>query len=226
MQASNFDELTKALASTTSRRQALKTIATASIGSLLGLGGIRTAFGKNKNCAHFCAAVFGANTPAANQCTNDAAHGSGLCFRCGSADPSQICCVRNTMGYCSSYTGAQCPCNSAQCQTCDSIEGACVGCPSGQTCCSGTCAGCCSNSDCSTGQVCHNGSCCEPCGPPCGCCASITSNFVCSSNNDCCEGLTCCASGVFISSCKIAAGGTCSSSAECCSNQCCAGRCC
>src|SRR5438309_4384847 len=86
MQPSNFDELTKALATSTSRRHALRLIATASIGSLFGLGGITTAFARhraritapsggsksNSNCAKFCAQTFGPNTPAANQCTSDA----------------------------------------------------------------------------------------------------------------------------------------------------------
>jgi len=47
MQPSNFDELTKALATSTSRRHALRLIVTASIGSLFGLGGISTAFGRH-----------------------------------------------------------------------------------------------------------------------------------------------------------------------------------
>jgi len=90
MQSSNFDELTKALAASTSRRHALRLIATASIGGLFGLGGLTTAFGRhrvksttspsrgpNKNCAKWCAQVFGPNTSAAGQCTSDAAHSRG-----------------------------------------------------------------------------------------------------------------------------------------------------
>ena len=42
MEPNTFDELTKALATATSRRQALKTIAAATIGGVLGLGGIGT----------------------------------------------------------------------------------------------------------------------------------------------------------------------------------------
>src|SRR5216110_2984728 len=98
MNPSNFDDLTKALANSTSRRHALRTIVTTSIGSLLGLTSIGTAFARhqhraktskpsgpkgNSNCAQFCAAVFGPNTPAANQCTSDAAHNKGLCHDCG-----------------------------------------------------------------------------------------------------------------------------------------------
>jgi acyl-CoA synthetase (AMP-forming)/AMP-acid ligase II len=43
MESSRFDELTKALATSTSRRQALKTIAATTLGSILGLSGLGTA---------------------------------------------------------------------------------------------------------------------------------------------------------------------------------------
>ena len=126
MEPTKFDDLTKALATSTSRRQALKTIAATTLGSILGLSGIGTAFGKNKTCAQWCAAVFGDNTPAAKQCTSDAAHGTGLCQTCGSATPtSSICCTRNASGFCSSYSPTL-PC----------------ACPSGQTCQNGTCSVC------------------------------------------------------------------------------------
>ena len=47
MEPSRFDELTKALATSTSRRQALKTIAATTLGGILGLVGIGTAFAKH-----------------------------------------------------------------------------------------------------------------------------------------------------------------------------------
>jgi hypothetical protein len=47
MEPSKFDELTKTLATSTSRRQALKTIAATTLGGLLGLAGIGTAFAKD-----------------------------------------------------------------------------------------------------------------------------------------------------------------------------------
>src|SRR5438067_8932055 len=189
MQPSNFDELTKALATSTSRRQALRTILGASIGGLLGIGGISTAFGRqrhrtritapsgpkgNSNCAKWCAQVFGPNTSAAGQCASQAAHGTGLCRMCGTADPSSICCVRNTSGYCSGTSAARCPCDSAQCQTCDEQHGNCVStCSSSETCCNGTCAQCCMDSDC-TGQKCCSGTCSQ-----------------CSADSDCPSGQTC-----------------------------------
>jgi hypothetical protein len=47
MEPSKFDELTKTLATSTSRRQALKTIAATTLGGLLALAGIGTAFRNN-----------------------------------------------------------------------------------------------------------------------------------------------------------------------------------
>ena len=44
MDSTKFDELTKVLATGISRREALKTIAATTLGSILGLGGIGTAF--------------------------------------------------------------------------------------------------------------------------------------------------------------------------------------
>jgi hypothetical protein len=67
MDSTRFDDLTKALATATSRRQALKALAAATVGGMLGLGGIGTTFAKNMTCAQWCSAVFGENTPADEQ---------------------------------------------------------------------------------------------------------------------------------------------------------------
>lgn len=157
---SRFDELTKVLATATSRRQALKTIAATTLGSLLGLGGLGTAFAKNKSCAQFCAAVFGNNTPAAGQCTSEAAHGRGLCTTCGPASPGgtqTICCPKNPDGTCTSYTSATC-CTSTQ--TCQA-DGTCCG-----TCFDFSCF---ADTDCCPGLQCcafspnGEGYCCSTC---------------------------------------------------------------
>jgi len=228
MNPSNFDELTKALASSTSRRQALRLIVTTSVGGLLGIGGISTAFGRhrrrkdritapsgpkgNRNCAKWCAQVFGPNTPAAGQCTSDAAHGRGLCSTCGTADPSSICCVRNTSGFCSGTSAARCPCDSAQCETCDVTHGTCDGCASGHTCCNGTC--------CDSGEVCQNGTTCvcvPDCTGPCGGndgCGGICQTGTCPSGQTCVTG-----------SCCHNRATTCSQDADCCSNRCINGLC-
>lgn len=189
-----FDELTKVLATSTSRRQALKTIAATTLGGILGLGGLGTAFAKNMTCAQWCAAVFGDNTPADEQCSADAAHHRGLCYSCGPASPnggvapSSICCARNSSGYCSSYsTTLPCSCNSSQCLRCDSTTGTCVStCDAGQcqTCQGDTCVGC------PSGQTCQGGQCVTPC---------TASGGTCSGDSDCCAGTccqgTCCGSG-------------------------------
>src|SRR5438874_12579121 len=200
MQPSNFDELTKALATSTSQRHALRLIVTASIGGLLGIGGISTAFGRhrhrtksttfssggtksNKDCAKWCAQVFGPNTSAAGQCTSDATHNRGLCVQCGSATPpSSICCVRNTSGYCNGTSVAAC-------------------CTSGQHCCSGTCSECCADTDCTHGNTCGSNNTCV-CGSGAGCTGSNTclngsccpNANVCGSSCSCPSGQTCCGS--------------------------------
>jgi hypothetical protein len=256
MHPSNFDELTKALASSTSRRHALKLIATASIGSLFGLGGVSTAFGRhnrrkaritapsgpkgNRNCAKWCAQVFGPNTSAAGQCTSDATHNRGLCVQCGSATPpSSICCVRNTSGFCNGTAGAQCPCDSSQCKTCDS-SGTCVStCSPSQTCCSGTCRQCCADSDCTSGQHCCSGTCHQCCVdndcPTGQTCQSGTCVVVCTPN---CAGKTCgdngcggscgtCPDGQRCSNGQcVPCPSTCSTNGDCCEGECCAGICC
>ena len=163
MNPSKFDELTKELAKSTSRRHALKTILTASVGGVVGLGAIRSLFGANGGnsfCAHWCHAVFG-ETPAAGKCTSDAAHGRGLCVTCGNVAPPDICCVRDSNGFCVGGTiVAGCFCDSTQCQTCDSTTGTCVGCPPGQTCQNGQCSGGCSGGVCGTYTNCDNSDTC------------------------------------------------------------------
>src|SRR5262245_14072172 len=142
MNPTKFDELTKELAKSTSRRQALRTIVTASIGGVVGLGAMRSVFGAGGNsfCAQWCHAVFG-ETVAAGKCTSDAAHGRGLCVTCGTIDPADICCVRDSNGFCIGGTvAATCGCDSDQCQTCDATAGTCVGCPPGTTCQNGQCS--------------------------------------------------------------------------------------
>src|SRR5436305_1050751 len=99
MDSTKFDELTKALATATSRRQALKTIAATTLGSILGLSGIGTVFGAPK------------------------CHRNGL-----GCDTNSQCCSH----YCAPNGKCSCPPAPACNDTCP--------CPSGQTCCNGTCS--------------------------------------------------------------------------------------
>jgi hypothetical protein len=193
MESSRFDEFTKALATPTSRRQALRRI-----GGILGgttLAGLfpRLASADNSACAHFCASVFGANTTAAGQCTSDAAHGRGLCYTCGPAShggTQPMCCPKDANGFCSSYTTATCCGSSATC-----LHDAC--CPNslvcGTTCLAAACdgskclacnaaSGTCQSS-CSTTQTCLKGTCCDN--------ALVCGSTCCGSNQVCSNGLCC-----------------------------------
>ena len=184
MQRLNFDELTKALATSPSRRHALKTIVTASLGSLLGLTSIRSVFGGtgNSNCAKFCAAVFGQNSSAAGQCTSDAAHGKGLCKQCGNVNPSSICCVRNSSGFCKGTAPATCCASGQHCENAACVPNCSANraaCSLNSDCCSGIC---CFGVCCDSGQICVNGDTCAiPCASdgscPCGTCATHTPPF-------------------------------------------------
>ena len=124
MESRKFDALTKAIATATSRRQALRRI-----GGILGgtaLAGLFPGFAQvdNSACAHFCDTVFGVDTPAASQCVSDAAHRKGLCYTCGPSSPGgtkPICCSQNPDGTCTGYSSATCCSGGQVCQ-----NGTCV----------------------------------------------------------------------------------------------------
>jgi len=129
MEPTKFDDLTKTLATSTSRRQALRRMGGTLSGVLVAswpVGQVLAKGGGNSACAHFCASVFGADTPAADQCTSDAAHHKGLCYSCGPASPTgsqSICCLENSDDTCSSYNGATCctlyqSCYHGVCESC------------------------------------------------------------------------------------------------------------
>lgn len=129
MKRDTFDEITKILATSPSRRQALRRIAGLLFGGTMGGGilttlspGVALASGGNSDCAHFCNAIFPPG-PDRGQCKSDAAHGIGLCYTCGPKSPGgsqPICCSTDSNGQCTSYSSATC-------------------CVSGQTCQSGIC---------------------------------------------------------------------------------------
>jgi hypothetical protein len=124
MESSRFERLTKTLAGSTSRRQALKALTVAAVGGVIGVRSARPAYAEgNRACAQFCAAVFGDDTRAAGQCTRAAAHGFGLCYTCGPASPgggvapAAICCHRTRRGYCEDdYDDATCCSPGKTCQ--------------------------------------------------------------------------------------------------------------
>src|SRR5215472_10579735 len=88
MDPTKFDELTKALATSTSRRQALKTIAATTIGSILGLGGIGTAFAKCHNAGHNCEEN---STCCSQNCCIAAGQTEGVCCASGKTCQNGTC---------------------------------------------------------------------------------------------------------------------------------------
>ena len=145
MKPSNFDELTKALATSTSRREVLKPIAVFTLGSILGLSWISNAF------ARACVAN-------GRHCNSKTPCCSGFC------NPATKTCA------CGSTCNSTCPCPDDQncvSNTCVCPGGGACGpncpCPTGESCISGTCC------TCSTaGQDClSNGTCVTPCSAGC-----------------------------------------------------------
>jgi hypothetical protein len=113
-----FDDLTKSLATPSSRRQALRRIGGMLSGAILASLPFGHALADNSDCAHFCNSVF-APGPARGQCKSDAAHGTGLCYSCGPASPGgtqPICCPQNPDGTCTSYSSATCCSHGQVCQ--------------------------------------------------------------------------------------------------------------
>jgi len=101
-----FDDLSKALARGLSRRQALQRMVGGVVAAAVALvlpG--RTFAGGTSDCAHFCDAVFGDDTPEADACIADARHGTGACYEFGprstacefvQCPPGEVCVSFNT----------------------------------------------------------------------------------------------------------------------------------
>ena len=177
MNPSNFDELTKTLAESRSRRQALRVILTASIGGLLGLTSISTVFGKKGPKCHRNGLGCDRNTDCCSQ----------FCFHGKCRCPAAPTC-NNVCGCSSGET-----CCSGTCTDTDTDPNNCGGCgtvcSNGETCQSGTCVqnctsvgGTCNNAnDCCSNMDCPSGNCCIP------------SNFpgpgdqICTSSTQCCD---------------------------------------
>ncbi len=187
MDSSRFDELTKALARATSRRQALKTLAATVLGGMLDLGGIGTAFA---NCKPN---DIGCNTNS-QCCSGGCCHGTctdlnttSNCGRCGNTctGTTPACCSGactdlstdpNNCGSCRHVCRADETCQSGQCAPCKGLQQACTSpgqcCDTGQgkticaptkggggRCCNEPGGSCSSPYDCCGSQACSNGTC-------------------------------------------------------------------
>jgi len=122
MDSSKFDELTRALASTTSRRQALKTLAASTLGGIFTFSGLGRAFAREKHCERGETNCFG-------RCVNLKSNPN----HCGSC--SRFCASGQTCvnGSCTCSQSSDCPPD----QVC--TNGMCASCPSGLTDCGGVC---------------------------------------------------------------------------------------
>jgi hypothetical protein len=116
MDPTRFDTLTKALATGTSRRQALKTIAATTLAGLLGLGGIGTAFAKCHNAGHACGTYRDCcSLVCCNHVCCDNVCCNGVC-----CPPGQSCyngtCVTENLIYCDCNDGSlRAICNPTPC---------------------------------------------------------------------------------------------------------------
>ena len=183
MKPTTFDDLTKALATSTSRRQALKTIAATTVGGILGLSGIGNVFAIPK-CHR---AGLGCDTNS-NCCSGLYCAPNGKCTTCpalptcnsGCPCPSgQTCQNGSCVATCE---GLQQPCTSPS-QCCDTGQNTttCEVNNSGLTVCCNTPGGSCSSdSDCCGLTSCGSNGTCQ-CNP-----SSISFCFY---NTDCCSNM-------------------------------------
>ena len=157
MDSTKFDDLTKVLATSTSRRQALKAIAATTVGGILGLSGIGNVFAKP--CA-----------PNGRHCNSKTVCCSGFC----DSTTKRCACQPGT---CSSA----CPCPSGQ--TC--VNGFC--CPTSQVCNGVCCSGTCVNGQCTCPSGClalANGTCAQICtGVPDSCTCGGSGGSVCAGDS-------------------------------------------
>ena len=175
MDSSKFDDLTKALATSTSRRQALKALGASVVGGILGLSGIDTALAKKPLCrgngskcslGQQCCSGYCANNvctcppaPACNRacpCPSDSTCQNGTCVATTTTSTTTTS-TTTTTPMCLPG-GSTCLSNSQCCSDlcCTGIAGVATCCPTGTVCLNnGTCATLCtSDADCSSGCSC------------------------------------------------------------------------
>ncbi len=205
MGPSRFDELTKALARSTSRRQALRAIA-AAVGGLLGLGGVGTALANCKpngigcnissqccsgGCCHGTCTDLGTTTNC-GACGHQCAAGQGCCGgTCTDLNTTQNC------GACGHTCSAGQTCQNGQCVSPTTTTGTTTTTSTTTSTttttttpppCMNFGGPCGVNTDlCCSGLFCNNGFCCpsgmEGC-PPGGCCSP---GSICCGNGECCQ---------------------------------------
>ena len=219
MDPGRFDDLTRRLASKTSRRRFLTGVGAGGVGALVlpGVAGASTSPAKLLvECAEFCGQVFPRNVEGALQCALEAVKREGLCYECGPGAPAghPPVCGTTCCG-----AGTSCCKNVCVATTTVSNCGACgVACAEGETCCGGTCVSLSSSSancgacgtSCSSTEACCDGVCtditsncnCGTCGNQCtganGYCTNESGSYVCAGScaeYDYCNGNGTCVDG-------------------------------
>ena len=203
MDGQRFDDLTRLMATSTSRRQVLKALGVSLAGAFAALVPSRVVADQpegNDDCAHFCRAVF---PPGEERgvCTSTAARAvpDNLCAQCG-ADATRLCPGETTTRCCP--PGKVC-CGATACcepgQHCCPAQDKCVTCPPGTTFNATTCA--------CEGGCANPRRCGSVCGPRCLCVPTAEGGSICSKEATC-------------------PSGTCASSADCDDGEFCARTCC
>ena len=189
MEPSRFDELTKALATATSRRHALKALA-ATVGGVLGFGSIGIAFANCKPNGIGCNIGYQCCSGACchGTCT-DLSSNPNNCGSCGhTCGTGQLCQNGQCVNPCAA-NGGTCNGNSDCCSGhCENNQ--CV-CPSGCiVLANGTCAQTCTGvpDSCTCNGTCGGDS-SSPTGGLCG--STLTINATCTSDRDCPPGYAC-----------------------------------
>jgi hypothetical protein len=213
MESSKFDALTKALATSTSRRQALKTLAATTFGGILALSGIGQVFAEN-TCKPPCLAgqkCCGGKCLDTNKDPNHCGDcnvvcKSGLCVNGLCCPPGAVKCGNSCCSFtcCGSNTCVNTQTDVKNCGACGNV------CGNNQTCKNGQCVNNCVQLS--------NGTCVTPCSPsgtncPCGECICNThdrtvlychNNSIggdCTSDSQCPEGSFCSCVGFCIGAC-------------------------
>jgi hypothetical protein len=218
--ALDFDQWAQELAAGLSRREALRRLGAALVGSLLAsLGLAPRAFGAastNSRCQSFCRTTCGINPPGSSgfsRCISSCAQcldKSGSLCACPAASGGPVgCCAPGNF------------CCNNQCRPCSCDKTVCAGshgtscCASSETCCDGAC--------CHSGQYCCNNQCSVcPCGQtPC---TGSHGTSCCAAGQTCCDGVCHDACGVLGSPCCGSQGFTCCKEEiglTCCDGICC-----
>jgi hypothetical protein len=130
MEEQRFEELSRLIASKTSRRQVLKVLAGAALGGMFANRLSPALAAGAGGCAQYCNQVFGKDTAATTQCIHKAKRGTGLCYTCGPAGSGGTPCGPTSGGYYTSYAGTTCCSGSTSACSNGTCAASCV--PNGQ----------------------------------------------------------------------------------------------